>query len=182
MVAQITVKKLDFDSVKQLVRDIPDFPKKGILFKDITPALAHPGALAWICDELAKPFVDLNVSKVLAIESRGFFFGTGIAERLRAGLVPVRKAGKLPWETVQESYALEYGEATLEIHRDALSRGERVLLVDDVLATGGTLQASRTLAERLGGVVVGAACFLEIEFLKGRERIAPIEMHSIWRV
>ncbi|MBI3557084.1 MAG: adenine phosphoribosyltransferase [Deltaproteobacteria bacterium] len=106
------MEHLTLDAVKKLVRDIPDFPKKGILFKDITPALAHPRALGFICDELTKPFRDKKIDKVLAIESRGFFFGTGIAERLGAGLVPVRKAGKLPWECERESYALEYGDAT----------------------------------------------------------------------
>ncbi len=174
--------KLTLEAVKNLVRDIPDFPKPGILFKDITPALAHPHALAFICDELTKPFRDKGIQKILAIESRGFFFGTGIAERLGAGLVPVRKAGKLPWECESESYALEYGQATLEIHRDAVKAGERVLLVDDVLATGGTLKASKILAERLGGNIVGAACFLEIGFLKGRAVLAPTEIHSLWSV
>ena len=174
------MERVSLDFVKGLVRDIPDFPKKGIIFKDITPALAYPNALAFICDELAKPFKDQGITKVLAIESRGFFFGTGIAERLGAGLVPVRKAGKLPWECESESYALEYGNATLEIHRDAVKRGEKVLLVDDVLATGGTLKASKILAERLGGDIVGAACFLEIGFLKGRTALGSMSMHSLW--
>lgn len=174
------MEKLSLDKVKTLVRDIPDFPKKGIIFKDITPALAYPNALAFMCEELAKPFKDQRITKILAVESRGFFFGTGIAERLGAGLIPVRKAGKLPWETEKESYALEYGEATLEIHRDSVTRSDRVLLVDDVLATGGTLRAADTLAKRLGGTVVGAACFLEIGFLKGRERLGGMNIHSLW--
>ena len=152
------------------------------IFKDITPALAAPHALGFICDELARPFQDQGVTKILAIESRGFFFGTGIAERLGAGLVPVRKAGKLPWETESESYALEYGEAVLEIHRDAIMPGETVLLVDDVLATGGTLKAAKILVERLGGKIAGAACFLEIGFLNGREKLKPLAMHSLWVV
>lgn len=173
---------ISLDQVKRLVRDIPDFPKPGIVFKDITPMLMYPGALSFVCDELARPFKTARIDKVLAIESRGFLFGTGLAERLGAGLVPVRKAGKLPWETERESYALEYGEAVLEIHRDSVLRGERVLLVDDVLATGGTLRAAKVLAARLGGEVVGASCFLELGFLKGRSTLGAIEMHSLWSI
>lgn len=166
--------------VKRLVRDVPDFPKKGIIFKDITPMLATPGALNFVCAELARPFEEQGIKKVLAIESRGFFFGTAIADRLGAGLVPVRKAGKLPWECVSETYSLEYGEATLEIHQDALAHGEKVLIVDDVLATGGTLRAARGLAQRLGAEVVGATCFLELGFLKGRQALEPTPIHSLW--
>ena len=174
--------QIDLLTVKGLVRDIPDFPKKGIIFKDITPALAAAGALAFICTELAKPFQNKGISKVLAVESRGFFFGTGIAERLGAGLIPIRKAGKLPWETLTESYALEYGEATLEIHRDSVKKGERILIVDDVLATGGTLRAASKLVERLGGDTIGATCFIEIAFLNGRAGLAPLLVHSLWAV
>lgn len=174
------MRQFTVESVKRLVRDIPDFPKKGIIFKDITPMLAEPNALAFVCDELARPFKSDRISKVIAIESRGFFFGTGIAERLGSGLVPVRKAGKLPWETEKESYQLEYGEAVLEIHRDAIGPGDRVLLVDDVLATGGTLKAARILAERLGGEIIGAACFLELSFLDGLQKVGPLKMNSFW--
>lgn len=168
------------DQVKRLVRDVPDFPKKGIIFKDITPLLATPGALAFVCEELARPFLSAGIKKVLAIESRGFLFGTLIAERLGAGLVPVRKAGKLPWDCVTESYALEYGEATLELHKDSVVSGEKVLVIDDVLATGGTLRATRALAERLNGNVVGMACFLELGFLKGRTALEPTPIHALW--
>lgn len=171
---------MDLDVIKRLVRDIHDFPKKGIIFKDITPMLANPGALGFVCDELAKPFRGKGIQKILAIESRGFFFGTGLAERLGAGLVPVRKAGKLPWEKISETYALEYGEAVLEIHRDAVGNGEKVLIVDDVLATGGTLKAARLLAERLGGEVVGMSCFIEISFLKGRARLPGMDVRTLW--
>ncbi|MEW6056998.1 MAG: adenine phosphoribosyltransferase [Bdellovibrionota bacterium] len=170
------------EQVRGLIRDIPDFPKKGILFKDITPVLASPGALSFLCEQLAKPFQSKGIKKVMAIESRGFFFGTGVAERLGAGLIPVRKAGKLPWQTVQESYALEYGEAVLEVHRDAISAGEKVLLIDDVLATGGTLRAAKSLALQLGGEVMGAACLLEIDFLKGRRALDGLPIHTLWSV
>lgn len=169
-------------NARELIRDIRDFPKAGIVFKDITPVLADARALAVVCDELARPYRDERVDKVLAIESRGFFFGMGIAERLGVGLVPVRKAGKLPWETVRESYQLEYGEAVLEIHRDAVREGERVVIADDVLATGGTLRAACALAHKLGGSVVGAALLLEIAALKGRSALEPMPIHSVWSV
>jgi len=168
--------------VQELIRDIKDFPKPGIVFKDITPVLADARALAVVCDELARPFRDKGIQKIIAIESRGFFFGMGLAERLGAGLIPVRKAGKLPWETVSESYQLEYGQAVLEIHRDAVREGERVLIADDVLATGGTLRAARALALRLGGNVVGASCLLEIGALGGRGTLEPMPVHSLWTV
>lgn len=171
---------ISLDHVKGLVRDVRDFPKPGIVFKDITPALAHAGALAFLCEQMAKPFKDQRIEKVLGIESRGFFFGTGIAERLGAGFVPVRKAGKLPWDTVGESYALEYGEARLEMHKDAVRRNERVLIVDDVLATGGTINATRKLVSKLDGNVVGATCFIEIGFLNGRLALDPLMIHTLW--
>lgn len=173
-------KEFSVELVKRLVRDVPDFPKKGIIFKDITPLLATPGALQYVCQEMAKPFLDKGIKKVLAIESRGFFFGTGIAECLGAGLIPVRKAGKLPWECISESYTLEYGQATLEIHNDAIARGEKVLLVDDVLATGGTLRATRGLAQKLGAEVIGASCFLELSFLDGKRVLEATPIHSFW--
>jgi adenine phosphoribosyltransferase len=121
-----------------------------------------------------------GIQKVLAIESRGFFFGVGIAERLNVGFIPVRKSGKLPWKTVSESYALEYGEASLEIHQDAIKPGESVLIVDDVLATGGTLRASHRLVEKLGGKVAGVACLLEIGFLNGRSLLHPLNPTVLW--
>lgn len=169
------------EKIKDLLRDIPDFPRKGILFKDITPVLAEPGALAWICDELVLPYKEKKVTKILAIESRGFFFGTGMADRLRVGLVPVRKSGKLPYETLRESYALEYGEATLEIHKDAIHPNDHVVIIDDVLATGGTAKATSKLVERLGGKIIGFSCFLEIAFLNGRSALNPTVVNSILR-
>ena len=169
---------------KKLVRDVPDFPKKGIIFKDITPVLADPKAFALICDELSSPFLKSKITKVLAVESRGFIFGAAVAERLNVGFVPVRKAGKLPWKTVKQSYTLEYGEAALEMHSDALNNSDRVLLVDDVLATGGTLRATQFLAQELGAEVVGASCLIELEFLKGRELLVSrgiSQVHAVWK-
>jgi len=171
---------ISLELIKANVRDIPDFPKPGIIFKDITPVLAIPGALQWVCGDLARPFRNERITKVLAIESRGFLFGAAVAEVLNAGVVPVRKKGKLPWRTISESYSLEYGEAVLEIHEDSITSSDRILIVDDVLATGGTLGAAKRLAEKLGAEVVGAACFLELGFLEGRGKIAPARMHSTW--
>ena len=169
------------EKIKKLLREIPDFPRKGILFKDITPVLAEPGALAWICDELIRPYKEKKITKILAIESRGFFFGTGMADRLGVGLVPVRKSGKLPYETLRESYSLEYGEASLEIHKDAVNPNDHVVIIDDVLATGGTAKATSKLVERLGGKIVGFSCFLEIAFLNGRSALNPTHVHSMIR-
>jgi adenine phosphoribosyltransferase len=174
--------ELTLETLKQLVRDVPDFPRRGIVFKDICPVLSQPGALDLLCDEMARPFMGMGVRKVFAIESRGFFFGTGIARRLEAGLVPVRKEGKLPWECFTEKYELEYGEASLQIHRDAARQGEKVLLVDDVLATGGTLRATHSLASKVGAEVIGAACFIELSFLKGRSALAPLRIETLWRI
>ncbi|MDY0061040.1 MAG: adenine phosphoribosyltransferase [Myxococcota bacterium] len=151
-----------------LIREIPDFPKPGILFRDITPLLASPPHLAEAIAALAAPFEALAVSKVVGMESRGFLFGTPVALRLGAGFVPVRKPGKLPGATRSESYALEYGTDRLEIHEDGIQPGERVLLVDDLLATGGTALAATRLVRALGGEVVGAAFLIELAALGGR--------------
>ena len=167
--------------LKQVIRDIPDFPKPGIVFKDITPILSHPGLLRETVEELARPFRDAGVSKVLGIESRGFIFAPPLAVVLGAGFVPARKPGKLPWETVKESYALEYGEDALEIHSDAFGKGERILLVDDLLATGGTASAAARLAAKIGASVVGAAFVIELEFLKGRSKLQVPRIHTLVR-
>ena len=153
------------------IRAVPDFPHAGILFRDLTPVLLDPALLGRTIDALAAGFAEQGVTRVAAIESRGFIFGAPVAERLRVGLVPVRKAGKLPHRTVRVAYALEYGEAILEMHEDAVRPGDRVLLVDDVLATGGTAAAAIDLVERCGGTVVGAAFVLEIAALRGAERL-----------
>ena len=164
--------------LRRFIRDVPDFPKKGILFKDITPLLASPSALALAVEALCNPFRDLNVQAVVGAESRGFIFGTAIAQALSCGFVPVRKPGKLPAAKLSHTYELEYGKDTLEIHRDAIQKGQRCLIVDDLLATGGTMKACCDLVETLGGHVVGIAVLIELTFLKGRERFGKYNMHS----
>jgi adenine phosphoribosyltransferase len=163
------------------VRDVPDFPKPGIVFKDITPLLADEVAFSTVIDEIVVAFGRGTIDKVVGIEARGFIVASPVAYHFGAGFVPVRKRGKLPWETIAETYELEYGEETLEIHRDAIRPGERVAIVDDVLATGGTASATARLVERLGGTVRGLAFLIELEFLKGRERLAGYEVLSLLR-
>ncbi len=156
------------------VRDIPDFPKKGIIFKDITPLLNNPEALSNCLASLVSNSPS-KVDKVIGIEARGFFFGTALAEKLQAGFIPVRKKGKLPYDTIEEQYSLEYGEDALEIHQDAIKKGDKVLIHDDVLATGGTAKAVINLVEKLGGEVVQCNFLIELDFLKGRNKLnSPI--------
>ena len=162
-----------------IIRDIPDFPIEGILFKDITPLLREPEAYRQAVTQLADHFRDQGVNQVLAIESRGFIFGAPLALELSAGFVPIRKPGKLPGQTIAVEYSLEYGTNRLEIHTDAIKPGERVLIVDDLLATGGSAKAAIELAERLGGQVVGAAFVIELLFLKGVERLAGYPVYSL---
>jgi adenine phosphoribosyltransferase len=165
--------------LRSLIRDVPDFPKKGILFKDITPLLQDSEALREALERLSTPFRKAGITKVIGIESRGYIFAPAIAASLGAGFVPVRKPGKLPWKTAAEEYALEYGKDRLEIHLDAVARGERALIVDDLLATGGTAAATRRLAERLGAEVVGAAFLVELTALKGRTRLIGMDVLSL---
>jgi len=165
--------------LEPFIRDVPDFPKKGIVFKDITPLLADRTALKHAIDSLSQSFAGRGISKVIGIESRGYIFAPAMALSLGCGFVPVRKPGKLPWETVSEEYALEYGTDRLEIHTDAIVPGERVLIVDDLLATGGTASAARRLAERLKGQVVGAGFLVELKFLEGRSRLPGIDVVSL---
>ena len=167
------------EHLKSFIRDIPDFPKPGIIFKDITPLLKDGEALHIVCDELAKHFQKAAVDQVVGIESRGFIFSPMIAYKLGAGFVPVRKKGKLPHKVERVSYTLEYGEDFLEIHQDAILKGERVLIVDDVLATGGTAEAVVKLVEKLGGKVVGLAFVIELLFLNGRKRFPNLALHSL---
>jgi len=167
--------------LNETIRTIPNFPKPGIHFKDITPILQNPTLLRATADALAMPFKNLNIQKVVGIESRGFLFALMIAERLGVGFVPVRKPGKLPARTIQASYTLEYGLDTLEMHEDALKTGERVLIHDDVLATGGTATAVVQLATQLGAEVVGFSFLIELGFLNGRDRIGGNTVEALIR-
>jgi adenine phosphoribosyltransferase len=165
--------------LRSLIRDVPDFPQEGIVFKDITPLLGDEVGFSSVIDMIVVHFGRGNVDKVVGIEARGFILASPVAYHFGAGFVPVRKADKLPWETESQEYELEYGKETLEIHKDAFERGERVLIVDDVLATGGTARATAELVERLGGNVMGIACLIELSFLKGREQIQDYEFFSL---
>jgi adenine phosphoribosyltransferase len=165
--------------LRSRVRDIPDFPQPGIVFKDITPLLADPVALSSVIDEIVVGLGRGTVDKVVGIEARGFIVAAPVAYHMAAGFVPIRKRGKLPWTTEGESYQLEYGEETIEIHADAISPGERIAIVDDVLATGGTAAAAARLVERLGGSVVSMAFLIELAFLKGREKLEGYDIVSL---
>jgi adenine phosphoribosyltransferase len=162
-----------------LVRDIPDYPRQGVTFRDITPLLGDGPAFSRCIDELSDRFSDLEVSRVLGMEARGFIVAAPVAVRLGAGFIPVRKAGKLPWAVVREEYQLEYGTDKLEMHRDAIRPGERILVVDDVLATGGTAEATVRLVEALGGVVAGLGFLIEIGGLHGRARLGQHRVESL---
>ncbi|WP_159022882.1 adenine phosphoribosyltransferase [Formosa sp. L2A11] len=166
-------------SIAPFIRDINDFPKPGIVFKDLTPLLNNHEATNLCLQELLKLVGNQSIDKVVGMEARGFFFGTLIAQSLKAGFVPVRKPGKLPYNTLSETYALEYGSDVLEIHEDAIKPGDRVLIHDDVLATGGTAAAVCKLVERLGGEIVQCNFIMELEFLNGRERLKSNTVTSI---
>lgn len=166
-------------NLKSHIRSIPDFPKPGIMFRDITPMLKSADAMRAVTAELAAPYRDLGVTSILAAEARGFVFGAPLAMELNAAFVPVRKPGKLPFETESFQYDLEYGSDTLEIHKDAINPGDKVLLVDDLLATGGTMEACLKLARNLKADVLGAAFVIELAFLNGRERLDGIDVHSL---
>lgn len=177
---------IDAERLRSLVRDIPDWPRPGITFRDITPLLADAGALHEVVDGIADRWAvglpdggSSPVDRVLGVEARGFILAAPVAYRLDVGFVPVRKAGKLPWQIEQEEYALEYGEDLLEVHRDGIHAGQRVLIVDDVLATGGTAAACVRLVERLGGVVAGVAVLIELEVLGGRQALGGHEVQAL---
>ena len=170
---------MNLETLKSFIRDVPDFPKKGIVFKDITPLLKNGHALRFACDQLAGGFKGLRIDQVVGIESRGFIFSPVLAYHLEAGFVPVRKKGKLPAAKEAITYSLEYGEDSLEVHQDAVKQGTQVIIVDDLLATGGTAEAAVKLVEKLGGTVLGLAFLVELKFLKGRERLKGYRIHSL---
>jgi len=165
--------------VESYIRDVPDFPKPGILFKDITPLLQDPQGLSDSIEQLSSLVEPASYDLVCGIESRGFIFATALAARNRKGFVPIRKPGKLPWKTAAESYELEYGRDTIEIHVDAVDGGRRVLLVDDLLATGGTMEAALKLVRRIGGEAVACCFVIELSFLHGRKRLGDVPVHSL---
>jgi len=170
------MKKID---LKNKIRSIPDFPKKGVIFRDITPVLEDPKAFRFLIDELAKPYKNKKIDKVVGIDARGFLLAAPIAYKLKAGVSIVRKKGKLPYKSVSQNYSLEYGEETIEIHEDSILPGEKVLIVDDVIATGGTLKAAADLVEKLGGEIVGISVFIGLEDLKGHEKLKKYKLRSL---
>ncbi len=167
------------ERLRNLVRDVSDFPTPGIVFKDITPLLGDEQAFATVIDLLAQHYDRRSVNRVLGIEARGFIVAAPVAYRLEAGFVPARKNGKLPWQTIGMDYELEYGAERLELHSDAVSPGDRVLIIDDVLATGGTARAAADVVAKLGAEVVGIGVIIELEFLNGREKLEGIDLYSI---
>jgi len=179
MSTQMTTKPVDCDGLKKLIREVPDFPKKGILFYDITTLLKDKLGFALLIDALSEHYIGKEIDLVLGMEARGFIFGPALAYRLNAGFVPVRKPGKLPAETVKVSYELEYGSNSLEVHKDAIGKGDRVLIVDDLLATGGTAVATAELASGLGAQIAGLAFVVELDFLRGRERLGNYDVFSL---
>lgn len=167
------------EHLKKIIRDIPDFPEPGIIFRDITPLLRDHASMLQVTEHLVAPFKDSSITAVAAMEARGFIFGSLAAQALNAAFVPLRKPGKLPFMTESEAYALEYGNASLEIHTDAVSSTDRVLLIDDLIATGGTAVAGCRLIERLGAEVAGCAFVIELDFLQGREKLNGYDIHTL---
>lgn len=165
--------------LESLIRDIPDFPEKGVVFKDITPVLGDARAFGTLIDQMAEPFEDQGITKVAGIEARGFTLATPVADRIGAGFIPLRKPGKLPFETVKEEYELEYGIDSLEVHIDAVLEGEKVLLVDDVIATGGTAKAAIQLLRNVGAEVVALSVFIELAFLGGATKIDNVPLYAL---
>ncbi len=165
--------------LKKIVRDIPDFPKPGIVFKDITTLLKDREAFKYAIDKMVERYKGEDIDVIVGIESRGFIFGPILAYHLNAGFIPVRKPGKLPAETVTESYDLEYGKDSVEMHKDSINPNNKVLIVDDLLATGGTAQATAKMIEKLEGIVIGFAFLIELEFLKGRDKIKKYSIFSL---
>lgn len=172
-------EELSLARLDSLIADVPDFPKPGIVFKDITPLLRDPSGLGLAMEFVAEPYRAMHVDVVVGVESRGFIFAMAVAAKMSAGFVPVRKPGRLPRKTKAQDYQLEYGSNTLEIHEDAIRPGDRVLLVDDLLATGGTMGACCKLVESLDGIIVGTAFLIELTYLKGREKIGDYPFYSV---
>ena len=179
MSSQMPTEPVDCDGLKKLIREVPDFPKKGILFYDITTLLKDKLGFARLIDALSEHYIGKEIDLVLGMEARGFIFGPALAYRLNAGFVPVRKPGKLPAETEKVSYDLEYGSNSLEMHKDAIEPGQRVLIVDDLLATGGTAVATTKLASGLGAQIAGLAFVVELDFLRGREKLTKYDVFSL---
>jgi adenine phosphoribosyltransferase len=175
------VTAVEVDRLKKMIREVPDFPKKGILFYDITTLLKDKTGLATLIDKLSEHYISEDVDLVLGMEARGFIFAPALAYRLNAGFVPVRKPGKLPAECVRYDYTLEYGTNTLEVHKDAIQKGQRVLIVDDLLATGGTAEATAKLAESLGARIAGLGFVVELTFLNGRDKLKNYDVMSLLR-
>jgi len=167
------------DALLAAIRDVVDFPKPGIMFKDITPILSNGALFRQSIDLFCETTGGVKIDKVVGIDARGFIFGAAVADRLGAGFVPVRKKGKLPWETLEASYSLEYGENVVQLHKDAVQPGESILLVDDLLATGGTAAAAVKLLDQLGANIIGISVLIELGFLNGREKLLPNPVHSI---
>jgi adenine phosphoribosyltransferase len=167
------------NDLKAIIRNVPDFPIPGIMFRDITTLVADPNAFKYVVDHLYDRYKNKNIDVVIAIESRGFIFGGALSYLLDCAFVPARKPGKLPYDTISEDYQLEYGTASLEIHNDAIAKGHRVLVLDDLLATGGTLEATNKLVERLGGEVVECAVVVELDFLNGRDKLNGTDIYSM---
>jgi len=167
--------------IESYIRDVPDFPKEGIVFKDITPLLQDPAGLRAVLDGMAQQVEEHEFDLVCGVESRGFIFGAALAQQLGKGFIPIRKPGKLPWKTASESYELEYGTDTIEIHTDAAPDGRSVLMVDDLLATGGTMEAAVKLVRKVGGAPVACAFVIELGFLPGRERLPDLPVHALVR-
>lgn len=165
--------------LREHIRSIPDFPKEGIVFRDITTLLKQPAALKQAVEQMAAPYADREVDQVVGAEARGFILGPAVALRLGAGFVPVRKPGKLPADTIEETYELEYGTDTLSMHRDAIGEGTKVLMLDDLLATGGTMAACCRMVEKLGGQIVGCVFLIELSYLGGREKLADYDVTSL---
>jgi adenine phosphoribosyltransferase len=167
------------DQLKSKIRNVPDFPIKGIMFRDITTLVKDPQAFKYVIDTLADRYRDKKIDQIVGIESRGFIFGGALAHRLGCGFIPARKPGKLPAETIEESYELEYGRTSLQLHIDSLNKGDRIVIIDDLLATGGTIRATANMVERLGGEILEIAVVVELTFLKGREKLKNYSIYSM---